>query len=384
MKHGKKFIVMILMLALCLAVLCPVPVEAADVCFTAIDESVLKLTNEGMPIWSGGMLYAPYTTFNEADNGISKWGIQASYSKNNNKVTLFDTRRFLEFDLKTGACWDDITGIAYSGGAIVRGGRPYLPVAIVCEHFGMTYSYREIAQGSLLRIKTEDVVIADSRFPDAADNILNLRLKEYNQSQGGGTVPSVPDTTQTPGQNLPPENDQNVDTYLAFRCDSGENLELILSILDAAREKGMFFLTHELIQRRSDLIFRMLGSGHSVGLLAWGEDVGQVREALAAGSGALAEQVFFRTTVVLTEKDFRAQLEEEGWICWNSTLDLTVEDSAGANYFSRRVLGQLGNRTRDTYLSLDDSANTARVLPTLLRSLDEQGFDLELPLETRI
>ena len=61
-----------------------------------------------------------------------------------------------------------------------------------------------------------------------------------------------------------------------------------------------------------------------------------------------------------------------------------MEDSAGANYFARRVLSQLGTRSRDTYLSLDDSSNTARVLATLLRNLDEKGFDLQLPLETRI
>ena len=76
MKYGKKFLGILLALVMCLSVLCPASVQAADICFTAIDESVLKLTNESMPVWSGGVLYAPYTTFNELDNGISKWGIQ--------------------------------------------------------------------------------------------------------------------------------------------------------------------------------------------------------------------------------------------------------------------------------------------------------------------
>lgn len=384
MKYGKKFLGAVLILAVCLSVLLPLPVRAADICFTAIDESVLKLTNESMPVWSGGVLYAPYTTFNESDNGISKWGIQTSYSKTGNKVTVFDTRRFLEFDLKTGTCWDDLTGIAYSGGAIVRGGRPYLPVGIVCEHFGLTYSYREIEQGSLLRIKTNKAVIPDSRFPDAADNVLNHRLKEYNQSQAGSTPTTGTPVPQTPGQKPPVENDQSVNTYLAFRCEDAEHLEAVLLVMDGMREKGMFFLERELIETRSDLVMRLLGSGHSVGLLAWGESIEQVRSALEQGRSALAGQVFCATTVAFVDKQFREELEQDGWICWNSTLDLTPEDSAGANYFARRTLNQLGKRTRDTYLSLDVSANTVRVLSTLLRSLDEKGFKLELPLETKL
>lgn len=384
MKHGKKFLAAFLTLALCLTVLVPIPAEAADVCFTAIDDSVLKLTNENMPIWSGGVLYAPYTTFNEADNGIRNWNIQVSYSKNGNRVTVFDTRRFLEFDLRTGTCWDDLTGIAYSGGAVVRGGQPYLPVGIVCEHFDLSYSYREINQGDLLRIKTDEVVIQDRDFPDAAENVLNHRLREYNQSQPGVSSTSTPGGTQQPSQNTKPENEQSVDTYLAFRCKDAEHLETVLNVLDGMREKGMFFLTRELIEGRSDLVLRILGSGNGVGLLAETDSIEQTRALLAAGERALAEQVFARATAVLVEKDLRGELEAEGWVCWNSTLDLTPDSASGANYFSNRVLNQLGNRTRDTYLTLDVSADTVRVLLTLLHRLEEEGFELELPLETKI
>jgi len=384
MKHGKKLLAAMLTLVLCLSVLVPMPVRAADVFFTAVDDTVMKLTNENMPIWSGGVLYAPYTTFNESDNGIRNWDIQVSYSKTGNRVTVFDTRRFLEFDLKTGTCWDDLTGIAYSGGAIVRGERPYLPVEIVCEHFGLTYSYREIEQGSLLRIKTDDVVIPDSRFAEAADNVLDLRLREYNQSQPGNAAAFNPGTAQQPGQPVQPENEQSVKTYLAFRCVDGEHLETVLAILDGMREKGMFFLTRELIETRGDLVLRILGSGSSVGLLAEAGTIEETRELLDVGSRALAEQVFARTTVVLAGQDFHAQLEEEGWVCWNSTLDLTPGDTVGANYFASRMLSRLGSRTRDTYLTMDLGADTARVLPVLMRRLDEEGFKLELPLETKI
>ena len=384
MKYGRKFLGMLLTLVLCLGVLYPAPAYAADICFTAIDESILKLTNESMPIWSGGVLYAPYTTFNKGDNGIADWEIQVLHSKTSNRALVFDKNRYLEFDLKAGTCWDDLTGIPYSGGGIVRGGLLYLPVEIVCKHFGMTYSYREIDKGDLLRIKTDGVIISDSRFADAAENILNLRLKEYNQNKPGSTqVPEVI-TPQPPVQKPPVESEQQVDTFLAFRCEEGAMLEQVLTILDTVQGKGMFFLTPELIEQRADLVIRVLGSGHSIGLLARGGNLEEIRRELSDGRKALAEQVFYAPTVAFVPKDFRDTMEQEGWVCWNSTLDLTPEDTAGANYFSNRVISQLGNRTRDTYLSLNVSENTARVLPTLLRSLDEEGFELELPLETRL
>ena len=93
MKYGKRFLSVVLALVLCLSVLSSTPAKAADAFFTAIDESILKLTDETMPIWSGGVLYAPYTTFNRTENGISGWTIQASYSKNGSRVAVFDRTR---------------------------------------------------------------------------------------------------------------------------------------------------------------------------------------------------------------------------------------------------------------------------------------------------
>ena len=384
MRHGKQFLAAFLTLVLSLTVLCSVPVGAARVTFTAIDESVLKLTNENMPIWSAGVLYAPYTTFDEGSNGIANWEIQTSYSKSTGRITVFDTSRFLSFDLNTGVCWDELSGVAYSGGAIVRGGRPYLPVGIVCAHFGMSYSYREIEQGDLLRIKTDEAVISDSRFPDAASNVLNLRLREYKGVSTPDPIPTPTPDPQPPSPSTPPENEQDVDTYLAFRCDSGESLESILVVLGGMGEKGMFFLTADVVRTRGDLVMQLLGSGHSVGVLAQAESVEETERLLEQGSRALAQQAFYRPTAAFVSADFREELERDGWVCWNSTLDLEPGQSSGANYFANRVANQLGNRTRDTYLSLPASADTVRILPTLLRRLDDEGFELELPLETRI
>lgn len=381
----RKILAGLTALVLCLGILCPVPVRAADVFFTAINDRVLELTNESMPVWSGGVLYAPYTTFDAATNG-TRWGIESSYNKANSYLSLYDLeqRKFLEFDIQEGTCKDGLTNETFSARAILRGGRPYLPVKTVCAFFGLEYSCREITQGSLLRIKTDEVVISDRDFADAAENILNLRLRDYNQSQNSGQTTTTPTVPQPPVQEEEPVDERNVATYLSFRCEDGDYLEALLMVLKTQKAQAVFFLSPELMNQRSDLIMWMLGEGHSVALLAQGSDLEETSRLLEQGSRALEEQAFLRTAVVLAPSEYQKTLEDGGWICWNSTLELSPGDATGANYFARRTLNQLNGRKRATYLTLDVSENTLRVLPTLIRQLKEEGYHLALPLETRL
>ena len=370
---------------LTLSLLTAVPVRAAEVCFTAINDRVLELTDDTMPVWSGEVLYVPYTTFDAGDSGM-KWSVECSYNRANSMLTVFDIeqRSFLEFDLREGTCYDPINDKGYDQGAILRGGIPYLPVRTVCSHFGLRYSYREIEQGSLLRIKNDEVILSDTKFLDAAQNALALRLREYNQSQnpgeGDGSGSSAP---QSPGANGP-EGEVHVPTYLALRCTSTELLEGILLTLQAQGERCMFLLTPEVIEQRSDLVLWMVGEGHSVGLLAQGETPEDTRAILAQGSALLARHCFLRTTVAMVPGEQREGLEQEGWVCWDSTLDLTPGENTGANYFASRVLAQLKGRERATCLTISDGADALRVLPTLLTQLAREGFELELPLETKL
>jgi len=388
MKRGKKFWSAVLCAVFVLAILAPLPARAEGVCYTAINERVLQLTDDTMPIWSDDVLFVPYTSFDEKVNGVP-WGIECSYNKNTGILTVYDIdkRTFLEFDLREGTCVDSLTGDEYLQGAILRGGRPYLPVKVVCTHFDLRYSYREIEQGSILRIKNDDVVLADKAFLEAAVNVLDLRLKEYNQSQSPvvppPTAPTEPQQPETPTQ--PPEEDTpKVDTYLALRCEDEAFLPTILTVLDTREEKCMFFLTPQLVQRRADLVIWMLGAGHSVGVLARADTVEETRTILAHGRQALADRVFFRAEAAMVHPDFQSVLEDEGWVCWSDTQELTPRETDGANYFSRKVLAQLEGRTRVTYLSMVADAHALRILPVLLDRLEEGGFELHLPLEHRL
>ncbi|MBQ8801249.1 MAG: hypothetical protein IJZ52_03050 [Clostridium sp.] len=384
MKLGKRTLAGAAALCLCLSMLFTLPARAAEVTFTAINDSVLKLTDESMPIWSDGVLYTPYTTFDAAYNGVN-WDIECIYTKGGNMVTVMDIdrRKFLEFNLREGTSCDGLSGEEFSHGAIIRNGQPYLPVRTVCDFFGLSYSYREVDQGSLLRIKNEDVVLNDRVFMEAAVNVLELRLQAYNQSQNQ-SVPQEPETSVVSPSVPEPENEQSVATYLAVRCEQDTEIPAMLSVLEGHGVHALFLVTPEIARQRGDLIVWMLGAGHSVGLLAEGESLEQTRSLLEVGSRALERQACVRTTVAGVPTDYRETLEAEGWVCWNDTLELKPGDNDGPSYFSRRTLNQLSGRTRSTYLSLEAEENALRILPTLLGRLEEEGFDLALPLETRL
>lgn len=384
MKNGKRLAAAVLSAVLCLTLFGPMSVWAATPVFVAVNDRVLEMTAETAPIQVGEERYVPYTVFDGNANGV-RWSLQCSYSKSDNHISVYDLdkRLFLEFDLREGTCWDGLTGEEYELGAVLRGSRPYLPLDLMCQHFGLTYSDRTIPQGKLLRIKDEEAVLSDTSFIDAATNVFNLRLREYNQQnavESAGPGQTVPGTSV--GENKEPE--VSVPVYLSFRCEDAGVLEMLLVMLENRKAHGVIFVSPELARERGDLMFWITGAGHTLGLLAGGGSPDEVRTSLAEGRRALEEEVFLRPTVAYTGAEFRAGLEQEGWVCWNSTLDLAPTAGDGAGAFARRTLNRLEGRTKATYLSLDVSEHTLRVLPSLLAQLEDAGFELALPLETRL
>ena len=379
----KKRPVLPLVLAVILAVgmFQPMPAAAANLYFTGINDSVAPLTSSSMPYWSGGTLYVPYTVFDANQNGVGvSLGLYTSYNHRSHIVTIFNLKQMLVFDLERGTCRDDMTGAAYDARAVMRYGKPYVPLYVVCSVFGLEYSYNQlsyISQGYLVRIKSADAVLDDGLFIDRARELINNRLRDYTQSLSPAeTTPTVP---VSPSE--PPEVDgSNVATYLAFRCESADGLPAILNTLDGTGQYALFFLAPQVIEEEGGLVRRILGTGHSVGILAReGEE-----EALSRGRLALEELAHTRTTLAYVPDGARAGLEEQGWVCWKETLYLEPGDSVGGTAFAGTVLNRLGTRRRTVYLTLEGSGNTARVLSALLRQLSSNHYTVAVPVETRL
>lgn len=391
MKALRRPLVVLLTLALCVGLFLPIPVSAADLYFTAINERIEYLTSDTMPFWSGGILYVPYTVFDKNLNSTqTDLGITVSYnSRTKSTVTLYNLRQqMLTFDLVSGNCRDELSGEVFPYRAIMRNGKPYLPLEMVCSFFGLSWSYNSlpsIPQGYLVRIMSSDVVLDDSTFINSAGYLLDRRLQAYTQTliPGETTTPN----TAVPGDEISQEEEvtpTNIPTYLAVRCESEECLLSILNTLESSGRYAVFFLTPQLLEAQGDLVRRMLGTGHSVGILALGEDADQTKQILQEGRLILEQQALTRTTLAYVPQDQITAIERDGWVCWDETMLLAPSSAVGISTFCNRVIGQLEGRNLVTYLTLAGDENGARVLSSLLLRLADNHFVVGTPLETRL
>jgi len=375
-----RFAAWLLSAVLCLGLLLPAPASAADLYLTAINNSLPPLTADTMPLWSGGVLYVPYTVFDDNTTGADL-GIFASYSRTRSEVTLYILRsKMMVFDLEAGTCRNSMTGETISAKALLRNSRPYLPLNAVCKFFDLDYSYTAIDQGHLIRIKSGDAVLSDDQFIDAASDFIDRRVRDYTQSITSAQTPAPP----TPPTEEGPVSASDVRTYLAFQCDSAAHLTALLDILGQNQVYGLFLLPPALLTEEGDLVRRILGTGHSVGILAQGGSLEQTRTLLAEGRRALEQAACLRVTLARVPDDQRKTLENEGWVCWTETLSLAPSATTGPNTFAANTLDRLEGRTRATYLTLTGDGNTVRVLPTLLRKLKDGQFVVSIPMETRL
>ena len=101
MKRTKNWIVWLLTAALCLGLLAA-PARAETICFVALNDNIPPISGDTIPIWSGGVLYVPYTIFDRTLVNNVDLGVYVSRSSTS--VTLWNMRQILVFDLSAGTC----------------------------------------------------------------------------------------------------------------------------------------------------------------------------------------------------------------------------------------------------------------------------------------
>ena len=395
----KRITALLCAMVLCLSLFPARAINVGDVYFTAVNLKLLPLSMDTMPTWVGGVLYVPASTFDSAATGVDL-GLYCSQSSTNNTVTLYSLRQMLVFDLSRGTAYDHHSGQSVSARAINRNGRIYLPVEKVCNFFGLEDSYNYTQYGYLVRIRNEAAGLIDADFIDAASVLMASRLQELLRSQQTPVTPSNPPvvvdppTVEPDDQPNPPQQggeDQSrtqVQVCLAFRCETGAGLERILDRLDAKGCRGMFFFAPELLTQQDDLVRRVVGSGHSVGILSGGGSAAESRQLLTQANEILRHVARTGATAALVPDDQRQTLKDEGWVCWRETVDARPRENERSAAYTQRVLRAIGTRSRTVYVTLDDSERTARLLPGLLSGLLEpsgqEAYRLLAPVETRL
>lgn len=358
----KKTYAGILSLALAvILILGLVPMDAqADslgVCFTAVNDQVLGLNL--MPAFLSDGPYVPWTVF-------SSLGVSADYFQSQGIAMLYSNSVQIMFDMNEGTCYDS-SGITYPISAVNLYGTIYVP-ARTGAIFGLSYSYIPgIGNGDVIRIKNGAEVLSDSVFIDAAGDTMKSIYASYY-----GTAEPLP----SPSPSIPAESEEPAveegEVRLSF---AGLPDSELLDLLSEYKAPACFFLTAEEADSDGDIVRRIVGEGHSLGIYAGSE--AEIDEARMV----IFSQAFIRPFLV-TGPD-------------PDVLEDAAGDLALAVYVPTRVIGADTTDPSTISLSLprDGSASdflihcgdgTARLISSVLGYMASTGYTAAALLETTV
>jgi len=300
--------VLSLVLALCLV---PARGKTAleGVYFTAANEQLFEMNAATMPFWSWEeILYVPVSMFQGTDLGIF-------YVFNNSLQTavLYTTKTDLRFDLPNQTCISK-EGKVYDAFAIEKNGQIFVPVDLVCYHFGLDYNYTETELVPLIRITSPSSVLDDISFIDAALNQMRDRYSRYetwlHQQQPVVPPPELP--VVEAGQKL----------HLLLPCEDAQTVMSLLLVLERCEAQITALLPAEQMEN-GDLVRGLLAGGHGIALLARGTGETEV-EAEVERARALLWQTGYSWLQLVWyegEEDLSGLLQDLGCVGIRADLD---------------------------------------------------------------
>ena len=259
MKWRKRILSMLLALLMFTSTLPPVTQAAPSVCFTSVNDTIRDLNDETMPFWSDGLLYIPYTAIDDG-NVPKELGIYCSYNREKKIVTLYRMRKVLVFDIAAGTVYDNNDqDTLLDSTVIVRGDVAFLPLDTVAKAFSLKYSYLKVDYGYLLRIKSDTVVLSDSKFIDAATLPMTQRYNQYEKAhQNANGTPGGNESSGSPTARM--------SAYLAFTVDDPAASERMLLFLEKNGHAVTFLFDEAAIEENDDLLRHVVISGSAVAL----------------------------------------------------------------------------------------------------------------------
>ncbi|MBD5085357.1 MAG: hypothetical protein HDT33_09985 [Clostridiales bacterium] len=365
MKRWKKgLLAAVLLAALALGMASPAFGSGTDteVNLMAVNETVLlELTTENMPRTVGGVLYVPYTMLSNLSTGIDL-GISSLYSATRRMVVVTNRgRKGIVFDLQTNTA-QDLDGNPVSARAMVRNNTVFVPIDWLCQYFGtISCSRTPTPYGTLIRVTSANVILSDQSFVDAADSLLASSLSHYLESVGNANVQLPPS-----GGAQTSEPPSGAELYMAFRC--GDEGEECARLVEGRELRSLFLFTPEQLEEQDDLVRRLVGAGHTVGLLLTGENTEDCLTQGSEGAALLAAIARYPALVVSApnlDEPGREELAEAGYALWDA--DVFEEDYPSGSALVRGLSPQWMN-----YVELDCGSGGAAFLREVLNAMDEE------------
>ena len=234
---------MVCCLLLAVQMLPPPQAQAAGyLCFVAVGDSILPLSDDTMPFWRDGFLYVPASSF--ASGARESLGIGLIANSEQAILYRVSRRGTLRFDAGTDLAFDG-DGNSYYPGGVQRGGEMFIPASVVAEAFGLQYSVAEAqftvngetVRGDLAWIRRPGSSLTPQVFANAASFTLASRYADYlrEQEQTGEEPPEPSTGVEFDGKRI----------YLCL--EAGANAAAQLDALDQYQAQAAFFCTPEFL-----------------------------------------------------------------------------------------------------------------------------------------
>ena len=392
MKTRNRIIAAAVLLCLILA-FTPVVSQAADMLyFIAVNDEILRLSADTMPLRSGNDYFIPVSAFEKA-------GVYSVGSDVNEVMTLYRFKGVIEyvtFNTTPGNTSTVAQGEStlYWPAARRIGRRFYVPLRQVCSFFDLTYEVNVVSKDIF---PDEDVTLVRI-ISEAKINIATLaglyrkELKaDYNDyyapvtspspSPGSPGQPGEPGLPQPPPTVEPPPTYGDVTVHLSF-CDiAAGGVDSILGTLSSQAAPGYdscFFVSADDILNNPALIRRIAGSGHIIGIRL----VEDTYEEYIRTSALLFEAAKVRTVLVSSGSEVwqaTPEVAAAGLVLWDSRALVSCAGENPLEIIDGAIPKESGARRN---LMLDCSEITAAALPVVITYLQVNEYTIERITET--
>ena len=311
--------------ALLLLVLLPVTTASGGVYFTMVNSNAPDTLQEStMPVNRGGTIYVPLSVLGRL--GVSSMRLPG-------EVTLFSSgnvAHYIHIDLEAGTAVTS-AGNAISAQPVHRSGTMFFPVGSgsgasgLSSFFGINFRLIQSEPAPTARLYQQIGALSHNAVLQNGEVLFGL-TQRYNTFVGtDAQAPPAPPQSggDEPAAATPPPA---VPVSLSF-VGLSEETGALLDALYAEQIPAGFFLTAEDALTHPDLVRRLHGEGHQVGIFL-GEDA---KTDYAEASAALFDAARLRTVLVAAE-DAETQQEAEalGLIVYETPLRREISTS-GAN-----------------------------------------------------
>lgn len=360
-----------------------VPAPARALTLTAVNDSLLPLSDSTMPARLGGELYVPYGVF-------SQLGVSSSAS--DGVLNMSANGETLSFSPDEGYVYDQNLN-SYATPAYSMNGTTYVPVKLCCGKFGLSYSTLSVAGETVLRV-TDGSASSDSAFASSKAASIENSINSYkgisssdgSSQNGGGTTGGT--TTQTPAETPIPKVEEKPTrkpsrVYLTFYGAPDKNAPDILDALKQDGRTAAFFLPADTAEWTDDTVRRIVAEGHTAALLleadekASGEALTErltlANERLRLLTGVQTRIVSVSTGCAKLSEAQRNALIDAGYRLWDANMDARDEKGTAARAYAETA--QRFSETNATVvLGLHHSRETAEAVELISAYMSRQAI----------